>query len=419
MNYMKGTHPNEEDITMDTFHTQLSVRLKTDGPTKVLLLQQVDQKRQVSLALTALREKYSSPPSKSTYIDNDSGDDSIHYTPMSSGQVHESDKMASKRTHVDSNEMSLSIRVECDSVSMSVIDSNPEEVLYLSLKGIRMSAERTPLRYFSVCRFSVSIAVKMPLFLSLMFAATLQDMETSNQLLNPSCPIALHPRRAPPGAGSSRLMLPHLHHFGNTYPALHLFVEQKFHRKTFTEPDGEIELKSDDVNDPKKHEVRSRESKSGELTTSEVWAERDAVLDAEEANVLYFDMASIWLAPMSLNVDEDVLLRVIRFVNDLRASTKRSSVATHTRLRDEHTAGLHYGNKSWGTVDPSAVSVDHARLLMAGTIPYTTHNPLAKASQFLFFGLLQLHPLDIVVRYHPSSNVEVIFSKIPVSTLPL
>ena len=69
-------------------------------------------------------------------------------------------------------------------------------------------------------------------------------------------------------------------------------------------------------------------------------------------------------------------------------------VGEQMRLQEETLALQHQGNKSWGTLDPSAVAAGYGALVAAGKAPYQAFRPLAKSSQFLFFSILQVSESD-------------------------
>lgn len=122
--------------------------------------------------------------------------------------------------------------------------------------------------------------------------------------------------------------------------------------------------------------------------------------------MLYIDLATLWVAPMNLNVDEDVLVRILRYAQDVRAALTSSHSGTHNQLHQEILALQHQGTKSWGDLAPLEISSAYASLMSAGKAPYQTFRPLAR-TQFLFFSRLQLHPLDILLCTHSTPELAV------------
>lgn len=207
----------------------------------------------------------------------------------------------------------VSVSIKMDSIALSVIDSEPTEIGYLCLKDIEVSLERT--------RAMVSTA------------ATVQVMQVSNQLLNPVFQVMFFSRQRGNMAGGHRLLLPGLHQRGNNYPALHIFTQQRYHQF-------------------------SRISRSGGP---------DSATGDNDSNLLYFDIASLWIAPVELDVDEEAFVRMMRYVQDVRytinnleSGTLRFNVKAKLLLAQQR------GNKSWGVMDPREVSLSLQELLTAG-----------------------------------------------------
>ena len=195
--------------------------------------------------------------------------------------------------------------MKLESVAVSVIDSEPAEVGYVRLEDIEVSMERT--------RALISTA------------ATVQLVQISNQLLDPVFQVMLFPRqrkqqhrhhpssqslgqhaaherseRAGYGRHRSgtvsteqplRLMLPGLHQKGDTFPALHLYFQQKYHQFSrfsssagYVGADNGSAAAGSDGNNSNSNDGGGNEiSGSGE--------------GSDANNLLYFDIVTIWLAP--------------------------------------------------------------------------------------------------------------------------
>jgi hypothetical protein len=161
---------------------------------------------------------------------------------------------------IDSNHSKLNVSLKIESIALSLVDSEPSEVFYFCLKDIEMSIERTKYR--------------------VRFGCTVQDIQISNQLLSPAFPVSLFPRRANinlnNASNSMRLLIPGLHQRGNSFPTLHVFSQEKFHQNY-------------NVSNSNKNDI----------------------------NLKYFDRFTFWIAPLQLDLDDESLIRVFRFFNEI------------------------------------------------------------------------------------------------------
>lgn len=248
-------------------------------------------------------------------------------------------------------------------VSFSVVDAQPAELIYLSFRDIAVSVER-----------------RMPI---LKLSVTVQSIIGCNQLLNPSYPVLLHPRMSsliiPPddvdGGGNLRqgrqLMLPGLIQTGDRYPCLHLYFQQKL----------------------RPHETRAAEaSKAGGVTENNN-------ADSNPLNLQYFEMVTAWLAPMELNLDDEILIRSVRYLQAVRLSLKRPDLGSQTSMLEDMLAVQHMGTKSWGICDAGVISENYFLFQESARLQYMEYQPLGKEKNFLYFSLLQLHPIDLVMRF--------------------
>ncbi len=287
-----------------------------------------------------------------------------------------------------------------ESVAVSVVDSEPAEVGYMRLEDIEVSIERT--------RALISTA------------ATVQLVQISNQLLDPVFQVMLFPRqrkqqpahdRTGPGGSSSssggrhragsvtndlpqRLMLPGLHQKTDTFPALHLYFQQKYHQFS--------RLSSSGVG-------YERERDGGGGSGSGSGSALTPLDEQHDGNLLYFDIVTVWLAPTELDVDEEAFLRMFRYVQDVRTHWQRArggGNSTLSALRSELIALQQAGTKSWGLVDSPTVHQALSALLVSGKRAYADFQPRRKGvSRNIYFSLLQLHPLDVVMTFRPSPNL--------------
>jgi hypothetical protein len=437
------------NISVETFKLKLNLKVRADGPTKVLEIAEADptiDTRILSVVGSLKRRTPAGESGKSlAAITEDSaenelspvenaGDKSPKLSPDKlSASSHELVPSPHKRHAPTPEELKLQeerqqllreqqyalfVSVKVESVAVSLIDAEPTEVIFLSFRDIRLSVERTYQR--------------------LTIAATVQDLNASNQLLNPSFPVALHPRRAAAGAGAkARLMLPGLHQIDDDeFPALHLFVQQKLYHNDKSVA-GIVAANGGLVNDKYatsfapavgggsvrpgsvRGEASSTTSSAVDTSSSHTAynSSADAVINVKESKLMYFEMATVWLAPMALNIDEELVVRLMRFTNVVRSSLRKPDMGSLNRLHEEILSIQHHGSKSWGTMDRSNISNGFVQFLDACKTPYMNFTPLGKVSIFLYFSLLQLHPLDIVMNLHSSPTFPLTSSEMTIVTL--
>ncbi|CAK9250500.1 unnamed protein product, partial [Sphagnum jensenii] len=216
-------------------------------------------------------------------------------------------------------------------------------------------------------------------------AVTVQEFQTCNQLLNPSYPVLVHPRltnqsksddHSPSQIGSPRankLMLPGLIQKEGSFPCLHLYIQQKLY-----------------------HPPPSKNSNKGEKAVNMTTITGN---DGTSVNLFYFEMVSVWLAPMEVNLDDEIITRLLRYVQVIRNSLKQPDIDSPNNVKEEILALQYQGSKSWGTLDPKVVSDNYFNFQESCRSLYVEFSPLGKAKNFLYFSLLQLHPLDFVLKF--------------------
>jgi hypothetical protein len=417
------------NISVDSFKLKLNLKVRADGPTKVLEITEADpvvdtrilsvvgpavginsasSKSNASLGSTASPHVRKSESADSCDDKSPSTESPFPAasTPKKANQNAEDElKLQMERDQIlREQQYALFVSVKVESVSVSLIDAEPAEVIFLSFRDIRLSVERTYQR--------------------LTIAATVQDLQVSNQLLNPAFPVALHPRRFTIIKGSSssaRLMLPGLHQIEeDAFPALHLFVQQKLYHNDKSVA-GIIASNGGIVNDKLTANfapaVSSVNYRGGQLQSAEAAAAADAVINMKESKLMYFEMATVWLAPMELNIDEELVVRFMRFTNVIRGSLRKPDMGSLNRLHEEILSIQHHGNRSWGIMESTSISSGFVQFLDGCKIPYMDFTPLGRVSVFLYFSLLQLHPLDIVMNLHSSPSFPVTASEMTVVTI--
>lgn len=404
--FMRGYRlEGQNQMTMESFKVQVSLKVRADGPTRVLEITENDSGAGAGKDSGVGED---GDAASTPAVPGAESDSKLQQAPdgkdlatvkEESGKEDEDDEEEEKadgsrepketadaikplsakalEDAEDSKQTLVSVSIVLQSVALSVIDSEPGEVVYIALQDIEISIERSRQR------------VKM--------GSTVQQIQVSNQLLNPMFPVTLFPRphKGPSQVGSNggggegsssgsapgtghRLMLPGLHQRGDTYPALHFFFQQKYHQ-----------------ND--KEERAKKKAAAGLVPGGGARGAKGAT-----QNLLYFDMATLWVAPMVLDVDEETMVRAVRLVQNVRAAVQRPDISSLSAVRADILAQQHLGTRSWGTFKASDMSRAYSAFLSSGKSPYSSYNPALKDSQGIFFSLLQLHPLDIRMSFRAS-----------------
>ena len=307
--YTRGDKVEEDRVTLDNFKVKVDIKIKPDGQTNVIEITEDATYRTQSIR--SIDTSHSNQDLLD--LENDNGN----------------------KEGCESNE-GFTCSIKFESISLSLIDLEPVEILYLSLKDIDVSIERDSER--------------------LHFAGTIQGIQISNQLLNPAFQVMLFQRKA--SLMNRRLMLPGLHQHNDTFPTLHIFFQQKF-------------FKYDEV-----------DKKDAQLLT-------------------YYEMATVWIAPLQLDIDEEAIIRILRFVQGIRGALSKREFGAADQLKEEILALQHLGNKSWGNMNRSTLINDFKTLQICGETVYRSHIPLEQTSKNLYFSLLQLHPIDIMTTVRP------------------
>jgi hypothetical protein len=228
----------------------------------------------------------------------------------------------------------LNISVVVESISFSVVDKHPSELFYLQFYDIQICAQRKP---------------KV-----LSLAVTVQNIQMDNQLSDPIYKVALYPREIKSETGCiSQLMLPGLHQKLEVFPTLHLYIKQRV-----------------------------------------ITEEEEQIADEEARNLLYFDIATIWIAPLELQLDNEIVIRTLRIINSaINEFTTKASNLSNTKI----------------DVDDEAINEDefHPSGLLRQTIDlmsfssslYSDFDPNLKRSRGIYFSVLQLHPIDLCMSF--------------------
>ena len=188
------------------------------------------------------------------------------------------------------------------------------------------------------------IHICLCIYVRLTLALTVLDFQTCNQLLNPSYPVLVHPRPVPlsgntqhpnkdgsrPHSSSVQLMLPGLYQVTDTVPALHLYFQQKLYNAELNPHNYD----HDDADDT-------------------VQIAPIKVNKGVSFNLQYFEMVTIWLAPMEVNLDDEVIVRSMRYVNAIRSHVKRPDLGSYRRQKEEILLLQHQSNKVSTTSMPN------------------------------------------------------------------
>jgi hypothetical protein len=337
VDHLLGRRADKKAVSLEDYQATILLRLRADGSTKVLEIMQDDEnitkearQKSKSRIRGGRRATVSSAEalSKLSRVIRNS-----HLAPslLADSEVKEFNR----------EKELISVLFTVQSVALSVINAEPSELLYLSLHGIEMTVER-----------SIDL-VK--------FSGTVQEIQLSNQLLDPEFSVALFPRRMREGQGG-RLMLPGLNQSRTTFPSLHIYIQQRYHQSI------------SDVGNP-------------------------AAADSfeEDSNLHYFEMFTLWISPMKLDVDEEIIVKCIRYVRGLKDVVYNPNMGRGAEMKEDLLNVQQLGSKSWeGHADRKAVFELYVRLLEAGKVPYQTYSPSAKSSTGIYLSLLQLHPIDLV-----------------------
>lgn len=314
----------------------------------------------------------------------------------------------------------INVSFHVNSVSLSVVDATPYEILYLRLDNINMK----------VLRFVDSVK----------FTAAVEQIDISNQLLSPSFPVALFGRKRNKDAAASqrKFNLPgfqEMNYFAtrnnNEFPALYLHLHQRYYKDSSMLQN----VSSSSANTMKK-------DKSGKSSNSN---SKGPVSVKSDIKLWYFETFTLWLTPLQLALEEEFVVRLFRYLNGLRSAfvvsndTKRSrklkeddvyltsssgggvSALTSGSTNSSTSSTSGGGNSATGAnvhphqhqssrmveLDAYTVYDIYSHFIDSGRKPYQQFKNLVKSSLHLYFNTLQLHPLDIAFYFRPSPGIQI------------
>ena len=251
-------------------------------------------------------------------------------------------------------QQNLNVYINIISVGLSLIDSEPTEIVYFSMQDIFGSIERT----------SERITVSF----------TVQNAQLDNQLLNPLFPINLNPRVVSPsnitgGSEGGRLMLPGLRQLEGSFPTIHIFSQEKL--------------------DPTK----------------------DLNVTRQSTIVRYYDMLSIWIAPIEIKLEEETIIRLRRIFYEIKNVLKipKSNASGSAILslfgpfedQDEDDVDI-ASCRGIMDIDPMVLAARNKEFACLNLRHYSNYTARNKPLKSVYFSLLQLHPVDMIVTFKNS-----------------
>lgn len=330
----------------------------------------------------------------------------------------------------DREKQLISALFNVQSIALSVVNAEPSELLYLSFHDIEMRADRS----IDLVKFSV----------------TVDEIQTSDQLLSPGFPVTLFARKM--RQVSKRLLLPGLNPDRGGYPSLHFYIQQRYHQSMAVEtdkldsvdatgavPDGfsEADASNTHPNDDAQKQHQQQQQHEDGIATS---------------NLFYFEIFTLWIAPLQLNLDEEIVVKSLRFMQGLRdyITDRRMNLSQHSGSTGgsssslDQTSSSMFSSSKGGSNRPTslgissdssssssstsssssssilstkywecqqrdrqAVAAYFSRFVSSGKIPYMVYNSMQKGDAQLYFSLLQLHPLDVSLSFKPSPDLVV------------
>ena len=320
---LKSEGESEGDVlTVASLETAARISVRTDGPTKVL-----------DIAEVAARSSSAAGAGLDGGVESDS--------PSAIPRLSEDKIIAEGDDESSAQSEEVFVSVFLPSIGVSVIDNQPTELCYLSMRDIQITVDRTSQ--------------------NIMSALTIQYIQIDNQLLNPLYPVSFRPRTntgQTSGADGDKkkvLMLPGLHQADGAFPTVHCFVQQRLSVGTSTTSFG-----------------RTEEC---------------------ESDLMYFDLLSMWIAPVELSLDEEILVRVLRVFRAIQVALEKVRSGTRISVDGEQLNDL---DKNVSTLS----TVQYQKLQSSGVQMYSSYSTTTSSlflSKNIYFALLQLHPVDLVL----------------------
>ena len=347
-NKVKG----KKNISVKDYESFATFRVRPDGPTKVLEICEImEDETDNSDPISTVSGAF--PSGTNTISKNIDPMKKQKLSKRSITNMLKSKVLETFNSTVDENANSnpiVYVSFSVPLVAISFMDSEPLELFYVSLHDIEMTVER----FIDTVRFS----------------GTISDIQISNQMLRPEFPVALFPRRAKKGAnqGNAAAVSSPAENGGwkivdfdssDSFPSLHLQLQQKYH------------------------------SENNSLAAF-----------AQEANLHYFDVFNLWIAPFQLDVDEEFLVRCYRYYQAIKSVMNFSG--NHSLSRD-----MKKREVSFEDYLPLNILQAFTEFLSSTKSPYMNYSLQTKRTSSIYFNILQLHPIDIAISFRPSQDLQV------------
>lgn len=287
---------------------------------------------------------------------------------------------------IDADRALISVYFNVRSVSLSIIDAAPSEVMYIRLQDVVMNV----IRYLRAVQFTV----------------TVRQLQFVDQLLNPSFPVTLFTRKLSPEE-AKKIVLPGFEDgevFG--YPSLHLHLQQRYFKSAKNKA-GAAAGAGGGGGGGNANGAGGGGGGGGKANAS---AEAPTISPANtsESKLWYFDVFTIWLAPMHLGVDEEIFVRLFRFIQSVRTTLVELEAGGKTRKVHEDAVGSSSADyRLLSTdLDRHALHANYMQLVESGRSPYALFATETKRALNMYFGLLQLYPLEVSISFRPSPDVK-------------
>lgn len=399
VDYFLGRRTDKSGESLEDYQHTVMLKLRADGSTRVLEIIQSDLVLQKSSSSVNKRKSIKGIQANTTAKALN------RLRTINSSTVSEPGN--DEDFIFDREKQLVSALFNVRSIALSVINAEPSELLYLSFHDIEMRADRS----IDLVKFSV----------------TVDEIQTSDQLLSPGFPVTLYARKM--HQGTKRLLLPGLNPDRCGYPSLHFYIQQRYHQSMAVEADKLDPADATGMVLPD----------SNEADVSSLHNDSQKHEEAINTNLFYFEIFTLWIAPLQLNLDEEILVKSLRFMQGLRdyttdrrmnlsqhssscpdqTQTQTSSMFSSSRTSRPTSLGISDGSSTSSTSilstkywesqqrDRQAVAAYFSRFVSSGKIPYLVYNSLQKGDAQLYFSLLQLHPLDVSLSFKPSPDLVV------------
>ena len=296
-------------------------------------------------------------------------------------------------------ESELYVNIYFPSIGLSIIETSaqePAELLYVSFRDAQLSYEQS----------TTSNCVT--------YAFTVRHIQIDNQLLNPLYPVSFRPRskfkldadtpldssQKGQGPSSSKfLMLPGL-------------PTQYYQSQSSSVIDSARDL-DPSFRYPTIHCFCRQRASVGRSTTTyeEIVAEEGGDI-SYQSDLLYFELLTMWVAPLELSIDEETFVRLLHFCHIISVThrAKASNIGIHLGSDDMVTS-------AFGPEHSLQIYADqreqYSDLLLSGVQHYESYYAKNAVGKNIYFGLLQMHPVDLVLSIRDTPDFIAAESGVP------